>query len=99
MKILQVAASLKTVQQYFKASKCWTVRFVHLKGLAGCWRIRQAQKLPTGYPGSFIAYQLHIINLHEGGFSYICINMVCQYQFLLYVAKFQTTPYGYIYKK
>jgi hypothetical protein len=53
------------VHQYFKATKCWTVGFVHHEGLAGCWRITLTQKLTTGYPGSSIAYQLHIINLHK----------------------------------
>jgi hypothetical protein len=64
-KALEIATSLKIPRQDFKASNDWAVRFMRRKGLALRWRTTLAQKLPTDYVEKLIAYQCHIINLHQ----------------------------------
>jgi hypothetical protein len=63
MKALEIATSLKTPRQDFKAINGWIVRFMHRKGLALCRRTTLVRKLPTDYVEKLIAYQRHIINL------------------------------------
>jgi hypothetical protein len=60
-----VKASLKIPQQDFQAGDGWAVRFMCHKVLALCWRATLMEMLPTDYIEKFIAYQCHIINLHQ----------------------------------
>jgi hypothetical protein len=65
MKALEIATSLKIPWQDFKVRNGWAIRFMCRKGLTLHWRTTLAQKLPTDYVEKLMAYQYHIINLHQ----------------------------------
>ena len=63
MQASEDTTSLKSPQQYLKASNSCAVKFMHVKSLALCWRTASIQKLHTGYLKNVKAYDQQRINL------------------------------------